>query len=257
MAAVVVYRAVLALYCLGWLLYCAFTRNIKFLIHLTYWSFISVTLYFIISALVSLIALEERCNTHARHHLLPNTPFEERDSEPEDEHSSGSAISGMTSENSGTPAAWYHKALWVMFNISANGAVLVTATYWACLYKGYRLDGLDVNVHMLNSLFMFIETLVSAMPVKLFHAIYGFIFGLTYAIFTVIYWACGGTGSTHSYIYPFLDYEEHPTLAVCVLVGEGVVVQPLVQGLLYGVFKVRCFLSENYGMGRGRDDQLN
>ena len=49
--------------------------------------------------------------------------------------------------------SWYHKSLWVIFNMAANSSILITLLYWTLVFGGKR-SGLDVTTHLLNCIFM-------------------------------------------------------------------------------------------------------
>jgi hypothetical protein len=54
---------------------------------------------------------------------------------------------------------------------------------------------------------MLLEIAISAIPYRLAHWVYTFIYGCCYAAFTLIYWGAGGTRPDgERYIYKPLDY---------------------------------------------------
>lgn len=50
-----------------------------------------------------------------------------------------------------------------------------------------------VLTHACNSAIMFLDVIIVAHPIRLFHVIQPLIIGLTYCVFSVIYYAAGGT----------------------------------------------------------------
>lgn len=96
-----------------------------------------------------------------------------------------------------------HKFLWLLYIISANGGLLVTAGYWTVLFEEDELvDANNITKHALNSVFMLIDTFLSSISVRLFHFIYPLLYIIIYLGFTVVYWVLGGTNiQGESYIY--------------------------------------------------------
>ena len=141
------------------------------------------------------------------------------------------------------PMAWYHKASWALYNLAANNAVAVTAAYWSLLYGGWKLDGLDITTHVLNTVFMVVETLASSVPVHLLHVTHSMLFMSLYILFSVIYWLKGGTNAFGlPYIYFTMDYGGNPRLAVGMVLGWVLIGQPLVQLILFFVYKMRVMV---------------
>lgn len=140
------------------------------------------------------------------------------------------------------PQKWYHKVSWVFYIIAANNSVLVTVVYWSLLYTGFHIREADVAFHLLNSVFMLIETCLSSMPVQLLHIVYAVLYGVVYFLFSVVYWLLGGTSDGNKYIYPILDYESKPAKAAVLVALYGLVGLPVVQLLIFGLFKLRCYL---------------
>ena len=138
---------------------------------------------------------------------------------------------------------WYHKVAWFFYIIAANNSLLVTVVYWSLLYSGYKIGELDVTFHLLNSVFMVIETCVSSIPVRLYHVVYAMLYGVLYLVFTVVYWLLGGSDPAgNRYIYPILDYESEPSAAAILVVLYGLVGLPAAQLFNFGLFRLRCYL---------------
>ena len=63
-----------------------------------------------------------------------------------------------------------------------------------------------------------LDLCVTARPVRLGHVLYPIWEGLSYATFSLVYWALGGTGAGGtSWIYPMLNWGEPRTAALTVL----------------------------------------
>jgi len=49
-----------------------------------------------------------------------------------------------------TPMRWFHKALWVIYNIASVAAVLVTISYWLLIYRKGEISAITVLIHAVN-----------------------------------------------------------------------------------------------------------
>lgn len=141
-----------------------------------------------------------------------------------------------------------HKTQWILFNVAANSAVIVTLGYWCLLFPfmagADAVRGLwgflNITVHLLNAIMMLIEIGVSSLPVRLLHDIYPAIYGIIYVLMTLVLWLI-----TKGFIYYFLDFNQ-PGFAVGFSVLLLFVVQPLIQLLYFGLFRLRCKLERKF-----------
>jgi len=249
--AVTIYRCVFAGYCLGWIIYSGFhpaNGEEKWFIYLTNWAFTFLTLYFIWATVVCIL-----------HHLAGRTnntiivqmkslESNENDMEVGNDQAANSEQAAANSEQAAVVnMSWYHKGLWITFNIAANAAILVTLLYWALIFGG-KTSGLDVSTHLINSVFIVADVMLSATPVRILHVVYGWMLGFSYLLLTVIFWAAKGTNARNKpYIYSYLDYNESPGLSSGIVVCFVLVGQPLVQVLLFVMYKLRGFLGMKCG----------
>lgn len=158
------------------------------MIYLSNWSFFFVTLYFVCATIVSAIHyrkqlkhteydtgnrpqidvkdLASRENSHNGHmpSFAIDTSNDVDDVAPDADDAEASEV---------FPMAWFHEALWVIYNIAAVAALLVTLTFWSLLFRLVNnLRALTVVVHGMNSVLMIGDTVLSSIPVRLFHVIY-------------------------------------------------------------------------------------
>ena len=90
--------------------------------------------------------------------------------------------------------------------------------------------------------------MLSSTPVRILHVVYSLIFGVSYLLLTVIFWAADGTNARgEPYIYSFVDYNETPGFSSGLVLGFVFVGQPLSQALLFGFYKLRCYLAKKCG----------
>ena len=112
------------------------------------------------------------------------------------------------------------KITWLLYTVSLTMTFMVTAGYYTA--AGTNFDDFDVfalHIHGINLLIMCVDFLLSQIPIHFLHFYFPTIFVAVYLIFTGIYYAAGGTGAQgRAYIYPLLDYENHPGKAVLLAV---------------------------------------
>ncbi|XP_041974865.1 protein rolling stone-like [Aricia agestis] len=116
-------------------------------------------------------------------------------------------ISGPLSVDYSLP--WYVKTFWVLHNMSVPVAFLITLFYWTILYEAGVSEemnlGLDVSIHGINSVVMFLLLSSSSHPSRLVHVLHPMLFALTYVAFSLIYYLAGGVDTAgNRYVYPVL-----------------------------------------------------
>lgn len=183
------------------------------------------------------------------------------------------------------PINFVYKLSWVLNSCFFTIALWITLIYWSVLHK-YVLENhlmkntaavvLNVFLHGVNSLACLVDIFVSARPWRPLHFGYAIGFGIYYTLFSVIYWASGGTGICRpldpnvalelrktdpgaypdgihcdKYIYPILDWEDNAGLAIGVILG-GCLVIPLIHLFWMFLAQVRIWI---YKMTRGRTGQ--
>ena len=147
------------------------------------------------------------------------------------------------------PMAWFHEALWVIYNIAAVAGLLVTLAFWSLLFRLVNdVRPLTVVLHGVNSVVMIGDTMLSSIPVRLFHVIYPMLYSITYIVFTVIYWAVGGTSYFGTpYIYPQTDYTGRPVLSAVSQICLFFVGLPLCQSVVFGFYMLRVWIKTKCG----------
>jgi len=163
-------------------------------------------------------------------------------------------------------------------------ALFISLVYWVALHplvvKYNTLQTawhqfLNAFLHALNSVSCFIDMFITARPIHLHHFYVPVMFGLFYTVFSLVFWAAGGTTemavcqlhlntSDHqvlplgpltpvnatnclmkenAYIYPILDWGGHPGWAL-MIVGLGCVGIPVIHVFWWGVYKARMGLAK-------------
>lgn len=261
---ILLYRFVIAAFCSGGTIWSGLyyrESNVKWFIYLTNWSFFFVTLYFICATMVTAIHYKNQRETRARDQsekesengvkmtAMKGDTCEPRDNlvtSPVDVESEVVFAGDALEASRATPMRWYHEALWVIYNIASVAALVVTLSFWLLIYGAFRAGGtspISVIFHAVNSILMVFDTILSSVPVRLFHVVYPMLYSIAYIMFTVIYWASGGTNSFGlSYIYPQTDYTGRPVLSAVSLVCLFFIGLPLCQSLMFGFYCLRVWI---------------
>ncbi|CAH2102243.1 unnamed protein product [Euphydryas editha] len=118
---------------------------------------------------------------------------------------------------------WYVKTFWILHNVSVPLAFLITLFYWAILYNTNFLEemnqALDIAIHGVNSLIMFLHHMTSSHPTRFLHLVHPFAFAVIYVFFSIIYYLAGGMNPLgQPFIYPVLHWGETGTAIVVVIV---------------------------------------
>ena len=226
------------------------------MIYLSNWSFFFVTLYFVCATIVTAIHYRKQrrqteCDTGNR----VGNDVKDLASRENSHNGQKPSFAIDTSDDvddvaPDAPAmAWFHEALWVIYNIAAVAALLVTLTFWSLLFRLVNdVHAVSVVVHGLNSVLMISDTMLSSIPVRLFHVVYPLFYSLSYIVFTAIYWAVGGTSYFgQPYIYPQTDYTGRPVLSAVSQICLVFVGLPLCQSVLFGFYILRVWIKSKCG----------
>lgn len=147
------------------------------------------------------------------------------------------------------PMDCFHKAFWVIYNLASAPSFLVSITFWVLLFDARNgISASTIIVHGVNSIIMIGDTMLSSIPVRLFHVVYPMFNGVAYTVFTVVYWAFGGTNSSGMpYIYPQTDYTGRPVTSAVSQIIMFFVALPLCHGLMFGLYCLRVWLKTKRG----------
>ena len=121
----------------------------------------------------------------------------------------------------------------------------VTLIYFAFLYPlavnqdpEFAASALDINIHGINTVIMIIENFLSAIPLRIMHVIYPMIYGMIYAIFSLIYFAFDP--ETHIPYPGILDWRK-PEITIPVIIIVLGILMPLIQLAWYGWYRLRLW----------------
>ena len=252
------YRLVLMVYGLFWLGYITSYRGNPpqaWGAYLTNWTYVMLNLYLVshfLAALAHHLLTRQnstgRLGSHCCSRPSPDTHslmFMEAGSSMRNSSSyediPGSEIPRPTHVEFEMPFCppWYICVVWVLFNIVSTAALMVTIVFFLFLFPMFsdypNIDLENLQVHLLNSVIIVIEHLVSGIPCRLLHVIWPFLYGIIYMSFSIIYWA----GDHSRVMYPnILDWNQAGTTVGYVLM-IGFVIIPSLHGIYFVLHKAK------------------
>ena len=258
-SAFILYRILSAGFALAILLWTSITvsANVstpyKWYWYLTFWSYIALTVYFVLSSIVTAFcsaASPDSCYkspvSWAKTDAPPSPPRSQDRSYISGNEYSGSSHEGedatVVMEMPSNPTAWYLKMTWMLFAVCSTLALFVTLMYFSALYPmlphGDSIQAPDLFLHGLNSVLIVLDICISAMPFRLFHMIYPALFGLVYVIFSIVLW----TTDRSIVLYGRLLDWNYPGTTIAVITGCLFIVLPILQFLLFTLYKIRSVI---------------
>ena len=136
-----------------------------------------------------------------------------------------------------------HEVSWLLYNLSANNSLVLTAAYYALFFRIKPFDMhfiIEILRHSLYTFMMVVDTLFSRMPVRVFHFVYSYMFGAAYVSFVLLYIHTEKLDDQGNPLtYPSLDFTTRPlwyTVWVAVIMVGG---QPISQFVFWLVYKIR------------------
>ncbi|XP_046339632.2 protein rolling stone-like [Haliotis rufescens] len=227
--------------------------------YLTNWSYLVLTFHFFIAFVVAVVCYIHEKSTKT-YPVAKSAPSKQASVTAVDKRNNGmeshvkSTVEadietnrGLTKSESKPPDAsetqdskltpWYSKISWILANITSDTAIIVTSIYFGALYKpssGITLSNL--NVHGLNSVFIIIDNVVSARPVRILHVFHTWIYAAVYIIFSLIYWA-----TDRAVIYKYVLDWSTPGSTVGIMLGV-VVLAFILQVGYFGLYQLTLFI---------------
>lgn len=223
-----VYRIIMAVYSLTWLLFEFATMGIEgwmsYYHYFTNLQVIFINLYFLLSAVV-----------------VTQSLFKQRSS------AGGEAPTGAARVEE---VRYYHK-LMVFLQTSSFGSSIVTVIiYWTLLASADPLIHTAINAHKhaVTLALVTLDALMIRFPVRLLHGVHTFTVGAIYVFYLWLLHLAGASSA----VYPFMDWTQ-PRSAVGIGAGltafSGIVAQPI----NFAIFRFRVFI-HSCCCSSGKDD---
>ena len=205
----------------------------------TVWNWMLMTLYFLLSSIVPLIAIY----SNKIHWLYGQTPqmvdksekfsladdaentlpgksagadagggvFSDRDSNNSSGSGGGSFLNVTRRRSNCTnniTAVYIQQIGWILYQIECGEALLVSLTVWCLLFwtvspdirRKVMLNFTNLNMHIFNTVFMYFELGINVLPISWHNSLYMVFVACLYLIFSWIYYCL-----THYWDYFFLD----------------------------------------------------
>lgn len=134
--------------------------------------------------------------------------------------------------------------MWILFNLVSTSTVCASLLYWIGrlvnkVGPSVSLFVMTVHVHLSCSILVFIELLVTKIPVRVLHFYPVTAYCLLYICFTYIFYQSGGSAE----IYEILSWKNDPKLALIASLLGCFVFVPLVHFFFtYLIFRFRIYL---------------
>ncbi|XP_035698721.1 protein rolling stone-like [Branchiostoma floridae] len=210
----------------------------KSLAFLTEWGYLLLTVHIVLSAG---LCFGDYYNSRSQREAAPDDALYLTGSTTGNAAATGDLTThtSLGQDSAQTPQlAWHYKLYWALYNVSFSWGICITILFWTL--ETPDISAGSIFAHAINSVTIVIDVMVSGLPCRLLHFVYPLTFGVVYILFTVVYWAAGGTGlDGQPYIYPFLDYGGNPVLAAIVAVLAVLVAIPLCHCIVFGLVVAR------------------
>ena len=214
------------MYFINWLVISGVSASSPtYFIFLTNWAFLVFNAYLIVAA----FAVTAK---YISVHLICRPPEEEFSHRYEVRTRAPAGCCGY-SDNS---INWYQMLQWVFYLLGTELAVTITLLYWALLYRGTTIDGVNANTHLVNGICALLEVWISGIPVNTLHVIYTMIFGSVYVIFTGLYFK----ESEGNIVYTVVDYKNAVGQAIGICILVVLIVVPAIHfAIFYSQYKLK------------------
>lgn len=143
----------------------------------------------------------------------------------------------------GTPALtrknpWFVVCTMVLQNIMMPISFMVFLLYWTLVFSG-SYSAISVLTHGVNFAVMIFDALINRQPLSIVQVVLPVSFALFYLVFTLIYWAAGGTyeDGVSPYIYKALNWER-PNRVLVLSFFIVLIITPCVYALFVSCFRL-------------------
>ncbi|GAB1602094.1 protein rolling stone-like [Argonauta hians] len=89
------------------------------------------------------------------------------------------------------------KVLWLLYNLAANTAIVITISYWSYIFfmehSRFLMTTMSKMKHMMNTVYVIVDLMLACRPIRIFHMLFPVMLGSIYAIFNATYFLNDGT----------------------------------------------------------------
>ncbi|XP_018568494.1 protein rolling stone-like [Anoplophora glabripennis] len=113
------------------------------------------------------------------------------------------------------------KVQWIAMSIVTDSSIALCVGYFTLVHsRGFPYFAKTAILHLWVPILVIMDFMICSVPAKLVHGYASLAVAVIYALFTYIYYVCGGLSiyGDH-YLYKILDYKENPGTAVIALVS--------------------------------------
>lgn len=227
-----VYRGLLAAYFIAWFVAQVVTKqlagdNPKHFIFLTTWAEITLNLHLIASFFTCLYG-----------YIYEFGEDSEKSTPSSSEINLGGESQKVLIPSRSMPELrWFHKLSWVLYTFAIDVGMAVTIAFWALLRTEF--DPFSWHCHLVNSVCLFLDLVVSDTPIRLLHFSWTVIWGLCYIVFTYVLYK----ESAFKFVYEgVLDWGDWPLVTCAVVFGVCFVIVPFSHVVAYGVHCLKFYV---------------
>ncbi|XP_060075637.1 protein rolling stone-like [Ylistrum balloti] len=259
-----VYRVVLALYALFWLLvtcmeFTALTAHQELIhvwpVYLSHWAYLILTLYLLLYALAVSFHVCRQPKFYWR------VPSSDTETDVPQERMDGIILSEVmrseevcsefkNTENHLVPSRrktlqWYFKITWALYGLASNAALMVMLVFfvflWPRLSHQEGISNMNLQTHAINVVIIGLDHVLGPIPVRLLHAIYSVVLGLLYLLFTLVLFWTGDSRPIYLFILDWANDWQTSLVTSALLTLLGV---PLIHTFFFFMYKVKECISD-------------
>ena len=197
----------------------------KYLIYVTQWSYILLTLnYLCWATLVVIYTIIAHCFRKSLKQALPKSHTH--------------MLPAEYYRQDKTP--WFVKVMWAIHIVAVAASLPVTVVFWATVFEPEDgVSAASIHVHGVNLLLVLIDIFVSRIPIQILHFFYPMTYAVVYVTFLAVYWAANGTNElSQPYVYSITDFGQIPVYASLTCIGL-VLVAGIVHLLFFAIAQIR------------------
>lgn len=242
-----IYRLIAGFYLLSWLIYSGFTYGNYWFLYFSNWVFMFVTAHFLMAMFITThyccgSGVEDDPAGFGPRRFKSETYIVGLSFDDENDEE-GEGTTYAKPEVDDNELTFWYKVSWLLFTIASVNSLVASFAYWTSDYSGGEINGVTANENIVASVLMLFEVTFSNIPIRLLHFIYSHVFGSTYVLFTVIYWAAGGKDKEgNRYIYTRLNYEKYPEEAILTVFIMLIILQFMMHLFNFLLFRFRTWL---------------